>query len=435
MKICYIGDSKSVHTLRFARHFAEKGNDVCIIDFNADKDDILKERIRVYTLKDDGEQFILPKKRLAISRREEKTEAVASKKLFLKAKIGIEYLYTWLIGYTPLIPRLPSWFLQLPFNSELIQMDRYAVKARKLLRKIKPDIVHSHYLTSWGYIAARIGFKPLISSAWGSDVLLRPNQSFAQKMKLQYAMNNSTLLTSDASCLSQKMISYGARKSKIKEFPWGVDLKKFFPLLKKNALPPTIIHTRTAGSLYNLEAFLKVIPAVAKVTPGLRVFLKNTGPLQNDIQMAIKELGLETTVKLLSWLSIDELAYYYRNSHIYVSLSKSDSTSISLLEAMASGCFPIVSNIPANREWIEDGINGFLVPREDNRILTKKIVDVFADKELRRSAGAKNLDIIRDRADWIDNTEALKAIYASLVKGAFKNKNNLLKNRLKELKI
>lgn len=139
--------------------------------------------------------------------------------------------------------------------------------------------------------------------------------------------------------------------------------------------------------------------------------------MQNEIEMMIKKVNLCPIVKLLDWISEDELAYYYRNSHIYVSLSRSDSTSVSLLEAMASGCFPIVSDIPANREWIEDGVNGFLIPLDDTNKLSEKIIVSFIDKRLINSAVSKNLDIIKQRALWNENIKELESIYYSLVNG------------------
>jgi glycosyltransferase involved in cell wall biosynthesis len=55
------------------------------------------------------------------------------------------------------------------------------------------------------------------------------------------------------------------------------------------------------------------------------------------------------------------LALAYRRCALFVSVPESDGTSVSLLEAMAAGCLPILSDLPANREWVEDGRNGLLV--------------------------------------------------------------------------
>ena len=404
--------------MRFAKHFAESGNDVYILDFNITQDDILEGRIKVCTLKYFEEQPVQCKKELQAQTLENRIKSISLDNSFTsKVKAWIELAYAWLVGHVRFIPRLPSFILRSQLNSRLIKWDRYAYKARVLIDKIRPNIVHSHYLTIWGFIAARSGFKPMVSSAWGSDVLIAPNKDFITRMMLQYTMKNSAMLTSDAKFLTQKMIDLGAKRSRIKECPLGVDIEKFFPLQKKDHLPPTIIHTRTLDQLYNVDPFLKGLKDISGAVAGLRVFLKNTGPLKGDIEIMVEELNLKSIVMLLNWLSEDELAYYYRSSHIYVSLSKSDSTSVSLLEAMASGCFPIVSDIPGNQEWIEDGINGFVVPLENTNILTEKIVLAFRNEDLRKSAVSKNFDIIKQRAIWNENIKELESIYLSLISG------------------
>ena len=418
MKICYIGDSKNIHTLRFARYFAERGNDIYILDYNIAEDNILDGKIKIFTLKYFEKKPIQNNKEFQDQTLENRIKSISKHNpFFSQVKTWLELSYIWLIGHVYFIPRLPSFILKSQLNSRLIKWDRYAYKAKELIDRIRPNIVHSHYLTIWGFIGARSGFKPIVSSAWGSDVLLAPNKDFFASMRLRYTMKNSSMLTSDAKYLTQKMVNLGAQRSRIKEFPWGVDIGNFFPLQKKRHLPPTIIHTRTLGQLYNVEPFLKSIKGISRAVPGLRVFLKNTGPSKDEVEKMVKELNIKSIVVFLDWLSDEELAYYYRNSHIYISLSKSDSTSVSLLEAMASGCFPIVSDIPGNQEWIEDGINGFLVPLENTNLLTEKIVIAFNNEELRKSAVSKNLVIIKQKAIWDENIKELESVYFSLING------------------
>jgi glycosyltransferase involved in cell wall biosynthesis len=55
-----------------------------------------------------------------------------------------------------------------------------------------------------------------------------------------------------------------------------------------------------------------------------------------------------------------DLPGFLRAADVYVSASSSDGTSSSLLEAMASGLYPVVSDITANRPWVEHGKNGLL---------------------------------------------------------------------------
>jgi glycosyltransferase involved in cell wall biosynthesis len=104
-------------------------------------------------------------------------------------------------------------------------------------------------------------------------------------------------------------------------------------------------------------------------------------------------------------------------AQVYVSTSLSDSTSVSLLEAMAAGAFPVVTDIEANREWIEDGRNGFLVPVDDPAVLASRIIAALADPELRRRARAHNLELVRRRASWRANMDAIERLFRRLVAG------------------
>jgi glycosyltransferase involved in cell wall biosynthesis len=101
-------------------------------------------------------------------------------------------------------------------------------------------------------------------------------------------------------------------------------------------------------------------------------------------------------------------------SDIYVSTSPYDGTSVSLLEALASGAFPIVTDIPSNREWITDGDNGFLVPIDEAWILARKILDAIRNRDFLEKSQAENLPIIEGKAFWPTNIKKLEEIYSSL---------------------
>jgi glycosyltransferase involved in cell wall biosynthesis len=98
-------------------------------------------------------------------------------------------------------------------------------------------------------------------------------------------------------------------------------------------------------------------------------------------------------------------------SDIYVSTSPYDGTSVSLLEALASGAFPVVVDNPSNRAWIVDGDNGFLVPKEDENLLAKKILEAIRDDKLLGKAYEKNRNIAEQKAYWKENIKKVTELY------------------------
>ena len=96
---------------------------------------------------------------------------------------------------------------------------------------------------------------------------------------------------------------------------------------------------------------------------------------------------------------------------IYVSTSLYDGTSVSLLEAMGSGAFPIVTDIPANREWITTGQNGFLVPVDEEKCLANRIIDAIRNQALLEKSRIKNLSIVEEKALWSVIIEKIKRMY------------------------
>jgi len=99
---------------------------------------------------------------------------------------------------------------------------------------------------------------------------------------------------------------------------------------------------------------------------------------------------------------------------VYVSAARSDTTSVSLLEAMACGLFPIVTDIPANREWIVDGESGRLVPPGEATRVAVAIIDSWRNAELRERARRINLDVVQARARWEESMRPAKDLFEEL---------------------
>jgi glycosyltransferase involved in cell wall biosynthesis len=82
---------------------------------------------------------------------------------------------------------------------------------------------------------------------------------------------------------------------------------------------------------------------------------------------------------------------------------------------MACGLAAIVSDIPANHEWITDGWNGFIVPVRNPEKLASSIIQLIENPELMQLFGERNAQIIRDRADREKHMSRMENLYKQLL--------------------
>jgi glycosyltransferase involved in cell wall biosynthesis len=128
-----------------------------------------------------------------------------------------------------------------------------------------------------------------------------------------------------------------------------------------------------------------------------------------------KELGISEHVRFVGLVPHREVAQYLCAADIYVSTSFVDSTSVSLLEAMACGVAPVVTDIYGNREWVENGVNGLLYSPKDPKSLAERIIQLIEDEDQRAQFGDKCVEIIRERAIWEKCVSKMEAIYKELL--------------------
>lgn len=99
----------------------------------------------------------------------------------------------------------------------------------RLIKKIRPDVIHAHYISHFGILAGLygrlFGFKPIVLTVWGSDVLIDP-KGF-KKSLVKYALERADLITCDADHMIQELISLGTNPKKITLSYFGTDIQKF----------------------------------------------------------------------------------------------------------------------------------------------------------------------------------------------------------------
>lgn len=372
MKICYIAEGSSIHTQRWLNYFAARGHEVHLIYWKTRPG--YDKSIRIHYLKRFAPKF------WAVTR-------------------YISFL---------------QWIFQV----------------RKLVKEIKPDVIDAHFIIDNGVLAVGSGFHPIIVTAWGSDVLIFPQRNFLWKIVAKFVIKRADKIVCNSDVLKNGLINLGTNPDKIVKISHGVNTRQFSPqqaieALKKKpgaAGSSTVISIRHLRPLYNVEMLVKAIPLVLKQAPQTRFIIAGDGEQKPYLEELAATLGASQNVRFIGYVLHEELPGYLASADIYVTTSRSDSSSQSLQEAMACELAPVATDLPANREWITDGENGFIVPQDDYQALAEKISYLVKNDKAREKFGKTNRKIIIDRVEQEKEMGKVETLYQTLANASKSNK-------------
>lgn len=242
---------------------------------------------------------------------------------------------------------------------------RHLPRLARWLAAAKPDVLHAHYLTSHGTLAwlARALWRldaSLVSSAWGSDILVAPRNRMVRWVTRR-VLKASILATSDSHVMAAAMRSLGA--GEVMTFPFG--LPALPPLSSSVERQPWLVYaSRGLEPIYRPDRVLDLFEALALRQPEARLVVANDGSLRASLQARCEANGstLKGRVRFVGRLGATAQAEWYRRAALFFSLPSSDSVSVSVIEAMAYGALPVLSDLPANRELVRHGETGLLAP-------------------------------------------------------------------------
>ncbi|HEX7611479.1 MAG TPA: glycosyltransferase, partial [Candidatus Limnocylindrales bacterium] len=100
---------------------------------------------------------------------------------------------------------------------------------RRVLKSLKPDILHAHYLTSNGWLAWISGFHPYVISVWGSDILITARKTPRARLHTRVALHGADLVTGNSEYLVKAAVAAGARPERTRYIHFGVDTERFCP--------------------------------------------------------------------------------------------------------------------------------------------------------------------------------------------------------------
>lgn len=296
---------------------------------------------------------------------------------------------------------------------------------RRLIRKLSPDLLLAYRVTSYGLTGLLSGFRPFAVAAMGRDLDL-PDGSVLKRSAARVTIRGADLIHSWSENMTERILALGGDPSRIVTLPRGVDTDIFYPARRGNndLSGPRLICTRSLDPYYRVDLIIEAVARLVPEFPGIQCQLIGDGPERAALRNLSANLGIADRIEFMGQLAYPRVAELLRESDLYVSAVPTDGTSSSLLEAMASGVFPVVVDNSANRVWIRSGRNGLLFSAGDADALAERLTEAARDSRLREAAREENLQEIAARATWAANMKIMESYHLGLL-GRFRNSNHV----------
>lgn len=362
MKIIFLGEATSIHTIRWVNSLSEKGIEVILVSLKGEVDIIgkINENVKV---------------------------------------------------------------IYLPFGTKLgYYLNVFALK--KIISKEKPDLINAHYASGYGTLGRLSGFNKKLLNVWGSDVYDFPNESKVKKRIIEKNLKSYTAIASTSYCMAEETKKYLEDKSKeIFITPFGVDTKKFKNLnIEKNKNELVIGIVKTLTENYGIEYLIRAIKELENTLDienykKIRLVIYGKGELKNKLEALTKELQIEDKVIFKGYISNEDVPKALNEMDIFVVPSINESFGVAAVEAMACEIPVIASSVGGLKEVIVDKETGYLVPKKDHKEIAKYLKKLILDKNLRTSLGENGRKRVLENYNWDSNVEYMIKIYEEIING------------------
>lgn len=293
--------------------------------------------------------------------------------------------------------------------SEVICRPMVNEAINRAVRAFRPDLVHALRIPYEGMLseaALRSRRQPFIVSIWGNDLTLfaAPSRWFTRVTKrvlfsadaLHCDCERDVRLARTLGYSGPAVVLPGCGGLDRTVFPGTASASEARTRLGIALKAPVIFDPRASRGYTRHDIFFSALSAVLSEFPeaiAVTVGIEREAELRDYA----RRLGIDRSIVFLPKQTAKQMAELYVASEVTISPTEHDGTPNTILEAMACGSFPVVSNLESLREWIDDGVNGLLVDLTPSSLATA-IVRALRDDALRAKATAHNRRLVEKRA-------------------------------------
>lgn len=282
----------------------------------------------------------------------------------------------------------------------------------RLIKRIKPDIIHAHWIIPQGIVSAIASIMfgvPYVLTTMGGDIYSLQGKLF-RKCK-EIAINRSKSIT----VLSNDMVREIADKLNVNKspvvIPLGVDTSLFHPnryddsiKAKYSIKGPLLLFVGRLAEKKGVTYLISAMSEVVKENIDAKLLIIGDGPLRQELYQQAKSLRLNDHIYFVGPIPNEQLPKYYATADVFIGPSiqvKSGDTEglgVTFIEAISSGCLTIATNVGGIGDSIIEGVTGYIVCQKSDKDLAQAIINALKqDSKLIRSNA---LSYARNEFDW-----------------------------------
>ncbi|MEO8398800.1 MAG: glycosyltransferase [Ignavibacteriaceae bacterium] len=303
-------------------------------------------------------------------------------------------------------------------------------KLKKIISEFNPDVLHSHYASSYGLLGALTNFHPFIISVWGADVFNFPKQSLLHKKIFNYSLSKADKILSTSKMMVKEIKKYSSNSVEV--IPFGVDLEIFKPQKIKSLFDENDIVLGTIKSLedkYGIDFLIKSFKKLKEKFPDhpLKLLIVGGGSQEKKLKELVQVLKISADVVFTGLVNHKETPRYHNMLDIalFLSIEKSESFGVSVIEASACEKPVIVSNIGGLPEVVENNVTGIVVEPKNIEQISQAIEKLIFNKELRKQLGKNGRERVKKLYDWNNNLNQMEEVYKKISPNFINNLNSV----------
>ncbi len=300
------------------------------------------------------------------------------------------------------------------------------LQARRLLRDLRPDLLHAHFASGYGTLGRLSHYRPSILSVWGRDVYDFPYKSPLHRRILQANLRAADCVCSTSHDMARQTRDVESGVDGISITPFGVDVRKFAPVHEVDASDNVTIGTvKKLDSKYGIDVLIEAFALVRaelrashpEIAAKLRLLIVGGGPERSNLEELSSRRQISDAATFAGAVPHAQVPSFLNRLDVYVAVSRDDSESfgVAVLEASACERPVVVSDVGGLPEVVREGRTGLIVPRENPEETAQALKRLVLNPDLRKRLGCAGRNFVSERYSWEKSVDIMEEVYRKVV--------------------